>query len=197
MHRFFLETWRDPGEWFEARLRYTRATAINSMAGYLIGLGDRHCANILLDLHTGEVVHIDLGIAFEQGRFLSTPERVPFRLTGNIVDGMGATGVEGAMKRCSVEVMRVLRSNKGSVLTIVEVLLHDPLYHWALTLGQVDRRQQERGMGGRFVAVFGGVQACWKRVCWGMGGRFVGGGWGRAGMLEEGLWVIGAGVGCT
>jgi len=38
------------------------------------------------------VVHIDLGVAFEQGRFLNTPELVPFRLTSNIVDGMGATG---------------------------------------------------------------------------------------------------------
>jgi len=38
------------------------------------------------------VVHIDLGIAFEQGRFLNTPELVPFRLTRDIVDGMGATG---------------------------------------------------------------------------------------------------------
>lgn len=39
------------------------------------------------------MVHIDLGIAFEQGRFLNTPELVPFRLTRDIVDGMGATGV--------------------------------------------------------------------------------------------------------
>ena len=39
-----------------------------------------------------QVVHIDLGIAFEQGRFLTTPELVPFRLTRDIVDGMGAAG---------------------------------------------------------------------------------------------------------
>ena len=39
------------------------------------------------------MVHIDLGVAFEQGRFLSTPEVVPFRLTRDIVDGMGATGI--------------------------------------------------------------------------------------------------------
>jgi len=55
-------------------------------------LGDRHSHNILLDRKTAEVVHIDLGVAFEQGRFLNTPELVPFRLTSNIVDGMGATG---------------------------------------------------------------------------------------------------------
>lgn len=45
---------------------YTRSSAAACMAGYLLGLGDRHSGNILLHGATGEVVHIDLGIAFEQ-----------------------------------------------------------------------------------------------------------------------------------
>ena len=43
-----------------------------------------------------QVVHIDLGVAFEQGRFLNTPELVPFRLTRDVVDGMGAMGAAAA-----------------------------------------------------------------------------------------------------
>jgi ataxia telangiectasia mutated family protein len=54
-----------------------------------------------------QVVHIDLGIAFEQGLFLQTAERVPFRLTANIVDGMGAAGVEGTFRRCCETTMQV------------------------------------------------------------------------------------------
>ena len=42
---------------------------------------------------SAEVCHIDLGIAFEQGHLLATPERVPFRLTRDVVDGFGITGV--------------------------------------------------------------------------------------------------------
>lgn len=41
-----------------------------------MGLGDRHSMNVLLDQVTAEVVHIDLGVAFEQGLMLKTPERV-------------------------------------------------------------------------------------------------------------------------
>lgn len=41
LHHFFLERYRDPAMWFEKRLAYTRSTAVNSMAGYIIGLGDR------------------------------------------------------------------------------------------------------------------------------------------------------------
>ena len=33
--------------------------------GYIMGLGDRHLSNILIDTQTGQLVHIDLGIAFE------------------------------------------------------------------------------------------------------------------------------------
>lgn len=44
--------------------------------GYIVGLGDRHSMNILIDEDTTEVVHIDLGVAFEQGLMLKTPERV-------------------------------------------------------------------------------------------------------------------------
>lgn len=37
-----------------------------SMAGYVLGLGDRHGGNVLLHTRSAEVLHIDLGIAFEQ-----------------------------------------------------------------------------------------------------------------------------------
>lgn len=161
MHKFFLDRFREPGAWFEARLAYTRSTAVNSMAGHIIGLGDRHCSNILIDENTAEVVHIDLGIAFEQGKFLMTPERVPFRLTGNVVDGMGAIGVEGPMRRCCEETLRVLRMQKEALLTVLEVLLHDPLYKWGLTLVQATRRQKEStktgGDDGEVDATSGGV----------------------------------------
>jgi hypothetical protein len=69
-----------------------------------------------------QVVHIDLGIAFEQGLLLPTPEQVPFRLTRDLVDGMGVTGCEGVMRRCSENVLRVLRAHREELLTIAEVL---------------------------------------------------------------------------
>jgi ataxia telangiectasia mutated family protein len=163
-----------------------------------------------------------------QGRFLNTPELVPFRLTRDLVDGMGLTGVEGVMRRCCEETLRVsggsassrsrmlppnntganpaavavlvpspghayrlwgglshgpattacpcmlllstfhvqpcpaccpnlppappalpapqvLRASKESILTVIEVFIHDPLYKWALTTTAAARRQTEAG----------------------------------------------------
>lgn len=143
MHHFFLERFFHPADWFQKRLAYTRSVAASSMVGYIVGLGDRHSMNILVDQATAEVVHIDLGVAFEQGLMLKTPERVPFRLSRDIIDGMGITGVEGVFRRCCEETLSVMRTNKEALLTIIEVFIHDPLYKWALSPLKALQRQKE------------------------------------------------------
>ncbi|XP_061847968.1 serine-protein kinase ATM isoform X4 [Colius striatus] len=117
---FCMEKFLDPAVWFEKRLAYTRSVATSSIVGYILGLGDRHVQNILIDEQTAELVHIDLGVAFEQGKILPTPETVPFRLTRDIVDGMGITGVEGVFRRCCEKTMVVMRNSQEALLTIVE-----------------------------------------------------------------------------
>ncbi|XP_058274732.1 serine-protein kinase ATM isoform X2 [Hemibagrus wyckioides] len=129
---FCMERFLDPAVWMEKRLAYTRSVATSSIVGYIVGLGDRHIQNILIDEQTAELVHIDLGVAFEQGKILPTPETVPFRLSRDIVDGMGITGVEGVFRRCCEKTMEVMRSSQEVLLTIVEVLLYDPLFDWTM-----------------------------------------------------------------
>ena len=63
---FFLENFPHPAAWCLAKQRYTNSLATSSILGYLVGLGDRHPHNVLLHPATGELVHIDLGIAFDQ-----------------------------------------------------------------------------------------------------------------------------------
>jgi len=60
-HYFLLEKFPIPGVWFERRLAYTNSVATTSMVGYVLGLGDRHTQNILIDQQTAEVIHIDFG----------------------------------------------------------------------------------------------------------------------------------------
>jgi len=142
MKYFFYEKFPSPGSYHQSVTAYTRSVAVNSMVGHILGLGDRHTNNILIDNFTGEIIHIDLGVAFEQGRILPTPETIPFRLTRDIVDGFGPTGVEGVFRQCCEHSLRVLRENSAAVQTVLEVLLHDPLYNWSVGPGRAASRQE-------------------------------------------------------
>ena len=94
-----------------------------------------------LDERNGEVVHIDLGIAFEAGRILPVPELVPFRLTRDIVDGMGVTKTEGIFRRCCEFTMDALREDKDSIMTLLNVLRYDPLVSWTVSPVRAKRMQ--------------------------------------------------------
>ena len=60
-------------------------------------------------------------MAFEQGLILPTPETVPFRLSRDLVDGMGVAGVEGVYRRCCEKTMELMHNSYEALLTILEV----------------------------------------------------------------------------
>lgn len=61
---------------------------------------------------------------------METPERVPFRLTQNMVDGLGVTGVEGVFRNASEITMQLLRDNKDVLMSVLDAFIHDPLVEW-------------------------------------------------------------------
>ena len=56
---WFVKTFKDPHAWYEARSTFTLSAAAWSGVGHVIGLGDRHSENILIDTTSGECVHVD------------------------------------------------------------------------------------------------------------------------------------------
>ena len=82
---------RSSETWLERRTTYTRSLAVMSMTGYILGLGDRHPSNLMLDRITGKVIHIDFGDCFEAAILREKfPEKVPFRLTRMLTFAMEA-----------------------------------------------------------------------------------------------------------
>lgn len=85
--------------WVERRANFTKSMAVMSMAGYILGLGDRHPSNLMLDRLTGRVVHIDFGDCFEiTSQRAKFPEIVPFRLTRMLTNCMGPAGIQGSYR---------------------------------------------------------------------------------------------------
>ncbi|KAG5487143.1 hypothetical protein CUR178_08155 [Leishmania enriettii] len=148
LHYFFLEQYPSVSVWVDRQQAFTRSVATSSIVGYVVGLGDRHINNILLHTKTAEVVHIDLGIAFDQSRLLPVPELVPFRLTRNIIDGLGVRGTEGALCPCAEAAMHLLRGKRELVRTILSSIMHDPLARWAIGSPTHTHHMMGDGSGG-------------------------------------------------
>jgi FKBP12-rapamycin complex-associated protein len=109
--------------WLERRTNYTRSLGVMSMVGYVLGLGDRHPSNLMLDRVTGNIIHIDFGDCFEVAmKREKYPERVPFRLTRMLTYAMEVSNIEGSFRITCEHVMRVLRANKDSVMAVLEAV---------------------------------------------------------------------------
>lgn len=114
--------------WMSQSLNFTVTTALMSMVGYVIGLGDRHPSNIMVQRETGRVIHIDFGDSFESTIMrASFPEMVPFRLTRMIVNALDSSTVEGIFRKTCEDVMWVLRDSKASIVALLEIFVHEPL----------------------------------------------------------------------
>ncbi len=109
--------------WLERRTNYTRSLAVMSMVGYILGLGDRHPSNLMLDRITGKIIHIDFGDCFEVAMHREKyPERVPFRLTRMLTFAMEVSNIEGSFRITCEAVMRVIRENKESLVAVLEAV---------------------------------------------------------------------------
>lgn len=119
--------------WFDRRTNYTRSLAVMSMVGYILGLGDRHPSNLMLDRLSGKILHIDFGDCFEVAMTREKfPEKIPFRLTRMLINAMEVTGIEGTYRRTCESVLNVLRGNKDSLMAVLEAFVYDPLLNWRL-----------------------------------------------------------------
>lgn len=125
-------------EWLDRRTNYIRSLAVMSMVGYILGLGDRHPSNLMMDRETGRIIHIDFGDCFEVAMHREKfPEKIPFRLTRMLVKAMEVSGVDGSFRNTCIHVMRVLRNNKDSLMAVLEAFVYDPLISWRLLAASI------------------------------------------------------------
>ena len=161
--------------WLERRATYTRSLAVMSMVGYVLGLGDRHPSNLMLDRKSGKILHIDFGdcfeVAMQREKF---PERVPFRLTRMLVKAMEVSGIEGNYRRTCEKVMSVLRENRDSLVATLEAFVHDPLISWRLlplvvikrSLSAILRLAKTKALPGRYRVSATQVMAAPAKITW-------------------------------
>ncbi|KAH0788745.1 PIKK family atypical protein kinase [Histomonas meleagridis] len=125
---FFWLKSPDSKTWLKQINTFSITSAMTSILGYVIGLGDRHPSNLLINSITGKVIHIDFGDCFEKAanrkRF---PETVPFRLTRNMVKALGPGGVDGIFRSSFINMSNILRDNYRVLVMILAIFVQEPL----------------------------------------------------------------------
>lgn len=168
LYQWFLDNFPDPITWYNARNGFVRSYSVMAMVGHILGLGDRHCENILLDVLTGRVLHVDFDCLFEKGKKLPVPEIVPFRLTQNITDAFGIIGTEGTFKKSSEVTLRVMRNNEIGLVNIIETIMYDRKIDESIQNALKVLRDKIRGIDARdglALSVSGQVEALTQESC--------------------------------
>ncbi|SCU82169.1 LADA_0C03488g1_1 [Lachancea dasiensis] len=149
LYEWFLETFPDAITWYKSRNVFSRSYAVMAMVGHILGLGDRHCENILLDMETGKVLHVDFDCLFEKGKRLPIPEIVPFRLTHNLEDALGISGTEGTFRKSSQVTLKLMRDNEVALVNIIETIMYDRNMDHSLHKALKVLRNKIRGIDSR------------------------------------------------
>ncbi|KAM7543295.1 hypothetical protein Aperf_G00000010963 [Anoplocephala perfoliata] len=121
--------------WWKVHQTYATSLGVTSAFGYLIGLGDRHLDNLLIDLPTGRLIHIDFNVSFDEGRSLRVPELVPFRFTRILRHALGpfsylSVDCGGTFGSSFVGTLRTCRSIQELFHMHLQSFEIDPLSNW-------------------------------------------------------------------
>ena len=119
-----------PEAFMAVRERFLQSYAAICVSGYILGIGDRHLENLLINSKDGEVFTIDFGIAFGSGIQLVIPELIPFRFTNQMVGVMAPYSYHGIFKSTMTYVYSSLKSKKDLLLDCAEIFVKDPLFDW-------------------------------------------------------------------
>lgn len=120
-----------PEAYLILRDTFARSLAVFSICSYIIGIGDRHLDNFLINLKSGAIVGIDFGHAFGTAtQFLPIPELIPFRLTRQFTNFLLPLDREGLLKHTMVHTLQALQNGKDILLNTMDVFVQEPLLDW-------------------------------------------------------------------
>ena len=98
---------------------------------WVLGIGDRHLNNFLLDTATGELIGIDFGHVFGTATtLLPVPELLPFRATPQLTGVFAPRGVDAAMRGPMVKALAAVRHIRSVLFCLLDVFVREPTLDW-------------------------------------------------------------------
>lgn len=119
-----------PEEIMNTRINFLRNYCALAIGCYILGIGDRHLDNFLINSKTCEIFAIDFGFSFGQAFGNMIPELVPFRLTPQIRNIISPLGIKGIIRQTLVDIFAAFKNGKHKILDYCDVFVKEPLLDW-------------------------------------------------------------------
>uniref|UniRef100_A0A8C5C786 DNA-dependent protein kinase catalytic subunit n=1 Tax=Gadus morhua TaxID=8049 RepID=A0A8C5C786_GADMO len=129
--RAFVRMSTSPEAFLSLRSHFVSSHALLCVSHWILGIGDRHLSNFMVNTETGGMVGIDFGHAFGSAtQFLVVPELMPFRLTRQFVSLMEPLKEAGLIQSVMVHSLRAFRSQPELLLNTMDVFVKEPSLDW-------------------------------------------------------------------
>ncbi|KAK1884702.1 DNA-dependent protein kinase catalytic subunit [Dissostichus eleginoides] len=131
LKRAFLKMCNSPEAFLSLRSHFISSHALLCVSHWILGIGDRHLSNFMINVETGGMIGIDFGHAFGSAtQFLSVPELMPFRLTQQFVNLMQPLKESGLIQSIMVHSLRAYRAEPDLLLNTMDVFVKEPSLDW-------------------------------------------------------------------
>ncbi|XP_047423865.1 DNA-dependent protein kinase catalytic subunit isoform X2 [Mugil cephalus] len=131
LKRAFLKLCNSPDAFLSLRSHFISSHALLCVSHWILGIGDRHLSNFMINMETGGMIGIDFGHAFGSAtQFLPVPELMPFRLTQQFVNLMQPLKDSGLIQSIMVHSLRAYRAEPDLLLNTMDVFVKEPSLDW-------------------------------------------------------------------
>uniref|UniRef100_A0A8B9LXB6 DNA-dependent protein kinase catalytic subunit n=1 Tax=Astyanax mexicanus TaxID=7994 RepID=A0A8B9LXB6_ASTMX len=138
--RAFVRMSTTPEAFLSLRSHFASSHALLCISQWVLGIGDRHLSNFMINTETGGMIGIDFGHAFGSAtQFLPVPELMPFRLTRQFVNLMRPMAESGLIRSVMVHSLRAYRDDPELLLNTMDVFVKEPSLDWKVGMKQLKK----------------------------------------------------------
>uniref|UniRef100_A0A8C3K0K1 DNA-dependent protein kinase catalytic subunit n=1 Tax=Calidris pygmaea TaxID=425635 RepID=A0A8C3K0K1_9CHAR len=142
LRRAFVKMSTSPEAFLALRSHFASSHALMCISHWILGIGDRHLSNFMINKETGGMVGIDFGYAFGSAtQFLGVPELMPFRLTRQFINLMMPVKEWGLIYSVMVHALRAYRADPDLLISTMDVFVKEPSLDWKNS----EQRQLKKG----------------------------------------------------